>query len=40
MHISPLSNCGTPFMVRTTHLEAVDESNEATDEETEDHGQD
>ena len=39
-HISPLSNCGTPFMVRTTHLEAVDESNEATDEAIEEYGQD
>ena len=40
MQISTLSVCGTPFMVRTTHLEAVDESNEATDEAIEEYGQD
>jgi len=39
-NIPTLSVQGTPLCVKTAHLETVDESNEATDEAAEDHGQD
>ena len=38
---TPALGCkGHPFMVRPAHLEAVDQSDETTDEAAEEHGQD